>query len=149
MQEVHFASVEECLDYLPEDERRITERLRSLVFEAMPDATEKLAYNVPYYRKHANICFIWPGSVPWGKVTQKGVRFGFTQGNLLEDGEGYLDKGARKQVYWRDFYSLKDIDREKLLPLLHQAILIDAQMAMDKQKERQLKSLSGGAGRQL
>lgn len=137
MQDVHFKSVEECLDYLPEDERRITERLRSIVFEAMPDGIEKLSYNVPYYRKHGNICFIWPGSVPWGKVTQKGVRFGFTSGYLIEDPEGYLDKGTRKQVYWRDFYSLKDIVREPLLQLLHQAILIDAQIAAEKKKQRQ------------
>jgi hypothetical protein len=32
-----------------------------------------------------------------------GVRLGFTNGNLMQDETGYLDKGDRKQLLWKDF----------------------------------------------
>ncbi|MEI6410192.1 MAG: hypothetical protein WCR52_12470 [Bacteroidota bacterium] len=37
MQSVAFRSVAEMLDYLPEDQLAIVERLRELVFECMPE----------------------------------------------------------------------------------------------------------------
>ena len=77
MQNVHFESVDEFLDYLPEDELKIVQKLRDLIHQALPDCIEKLSYNVPYYKRHSNICFIWPSSIPWGNMKQEGVRLGF------------------------------------------------------------------------
>jgi hypothetical protein len=126
MQPVKFRSVDEFLEFLPADERRITEVLRSIVLEAIPGVTEKLAYNVPYYKRHKNICFIWPASVLWGKTkTYEGVRFGFTSGNLLTDEAGWLAKENRKQVYWRDFKSVQEIDVALLKSYIYEAVIID------------------------
>ena len=58
MQNVNFADVEEFLAFLPEDELKIVERLRKIVFSCIPDCVEKLNYNVPFYKMHSNICFI-------------------------------------------------------------------------------------------
>ncbi|QMU30734.1 hypothetical protein [Adhaeribacter radiodurans] len=66
-QDVAFQSVDDFLAYLPEDELQIVEFLRRLVFYCLPNCTEKLAYNVPYYWVNKSICFIWPASVKWGK----------------------------------------------------------------------------------
>lgn len=97
MQNVNFKSVDEFLSYLPDDELRVVEYLRNILFECIPNCQERLAYNVPYYQSHKNICFIWPASIKWGKkVTYKGVRLGFTNGNLLADEVNYLEKGNRK-----------------------------------------------------
>lgn len=125
MQDVSFRNIESFLDYLTEDERLITEYLRKIVFECMPECTEKLSYNVPYYKMKSNICFIWPGSISWGKVRNKGVRFGFTKGYLLTDEINYLDKANRKQVYWRDFNSIDEIDKELLKYYVFEALIID------------------------
>lgn len=126
MQNVSFKSVEEFLDFLPEDELKVTEFLRTIVFECIPDATEKLAYNVPYYKRHKNICFIWPASILWGKKkTYEGVRLGFVSGHLLTDPEAYLEKGERKFVYWKDFGSIKEIDVDLIKSFLFEATLID------------------------
>jgi len=135
MQDVRFDSVESCLDYLPPDERRITDRLRAIILDTMPDATEKLTYNVPFYRRHSNICFIWPGSVPWGQVRTHGVRLGFTQGHRLADEWGYLEAGSRKQVYVRDHFELSDIHEDKMRELLFQAVVIDEAMALRPKKK--------------
>ena len=126
MQEVSFRSVDEFLEFLPEEELKITEELRKTVFECIPEVKEKLSYNVPFYRKYATICFIWPSSVLWGKKkTYEGVRLGFAKGHLMKDTSGYLDKGDRKQVYWRDFPTIKDIEYDLVRSFLFEAALLD------------------------
>jgi hypothetical protein len=134
MQDVDFKNVDDLLAFLPEDELKIVERLRKIIFSCLPGCTGKLAYNVPFYKVHANICFIWPPSVKWGGKGHEGVRFGFTKGYLLTDEIGYLDRGTRKQVYWRDFYSMKDIEAEILRAYIFVAALVDEEVMSNKNK---------------
>lgn len=125
MQEVSFRNVHEFLDFLPEDELKITEILRTLIFECVPNVTEKLSYNVPFYKLKKNICFIWPASVLWGKKkSYTGVRLGFTLGYLLQDEIEYLDKGDRKQVYYKDFTSVSQFDREIIATFFYNSVQI-------------------------
>jgi len=127
--------VAEFLDFLPTEERAITEVLRNLVRSCLPEAEEKLAYNVPYYKMYRNICFIWPASVLWGKrQSYTGVRLGFTNGYLLQDEAGYLDKGGRKQVYWKDFTAPGQVDEELISAYLYEALIIDADLKKEKFK---------------
>ena len=126
MQNISFDTVEDFLEFLPEDELRIVNVLRMLVSECMPDAIEKLSFNVPFYKRHKTVCFIWPASVFWGsKKTYEGVRFGFANGYLMQDEIGYLNKGDRKQIYWRDFTSVSEIDVSLLRAYLFEAMMID------------------------
>ena len=53
-----FESIQEFLDFLPENERVIVDELREIVLESLGDVTEKLSYNVPYYYGNKRICFI-------------------------------------------------------------------------------------------
>jgi hypothetical protein len=141
MQNASFKSVDEFLEFLPDDELKITEYLRSLIFDCILNVTEKLSYNVPYYKRNANICFIWPASVLWGKKkTYNGVRLGFTNGYLMHDEINYLDKGDRKQVYWKDFTDIKQIDADLLKAYIYEAVEIDSQLAENK-KTKSRKSL--------
>jgi hypothetical protein len=125
MQNVKFDSIDELLEFLPEDQLKLTEFLRKLIFECVPEIEEKLSFNVPFYRRNKGIFFIWPGAVSWGKVTHEGVRFGFQQGYRIPDEIGYLDRGNRKQVYYRDFRSLQEIDVELFISYLFEAVLVD------------------------
>ena len=101
MQEVSFRTVDEFPDFLPPAELMITELLRNIIFSCMPDVAEKLSYNVPFYKRHAIICFIWPSSVKWGnKMIREGLHLGFSKGYLLPDPLNDLDRGERKQDYW-------------------------------------------------
>lgn len=136
MQNVRFSTVEELFDFLPENQLDILLPLRDIIVETIPDVTEKLSYQVPYYRRHANICFLWPGAVSWGNTTYEGVRFGFTTGYLLDDPDGFLDKGDRKQVYWHDFLSPGEIDQHVIETLLVQAVEVDEQMHVVKRSRR-------------
>ena len=135
LQNVNFKTVDDLLDYLPEDELKMVKLLRKLVLDCLPNAQEKLSYNVPFYKIHKTVCFIWPSSILWGKtISFKGVRFGFQNGNLLEDEINYLDKGTRKQVYWKDFARLTEINTDLLKAYIFEAALIDQERKNVKKK---------------
>ncbi len=126
MTKIKFRDVNELLESLPDDELKITLMLRKIVLNCLPNCTEKLSYNVPFYKIKKQICFIWPASVLWGNSkTYEGVRFGFNQGYLMKDELNYLNKGERKQVFWRDFKSVKNIEVDLLKTYLFEAAEID------------------------
>ena len=131
LQNLSFRSTEEMMDNLPTEERIIVAQLREIIFTCLPHIKEKLSYNVPYYFLQARVCFIWPASVGWGGI-QQGVLIGFCKGHLLSDAS-YLEKGKRKQVYTKTFYTTKEINRESLSQLLYEAAWIDEE---ERKKKR-------------
>lgn len=133
-QTISFDSVDAFLEFLPPHERAIVMQLREIIFACLPDATEKLSYNVPFYHRHARICFIWPGSVPWGGI-KEGVLLGFCKGHLLSD-VSELEGGSRKQVYTKTFHSTREIDREMLSRLLYEAAWIDDEDKRVKKRKK-------------
>ena len=135
MQDVNFNTIEEFLEFIPKDELKIVEALRKLIFECIPDCEEKLSYNVPYYRRHYNICYIWPPSITWDGFSHEGVHLGFNSGNLLQDEIGYLERGKRKQVFWKSFFDVREIDVKILQAYLHEAALVDQERAKAKKKK--------------
>ncbi|HTF12263.1 MAG TPA: DUF1801 domain-containing protein [Asanoa sp.] len=42
-----FASVDDYLNALPDDQQEITRQVRRTVLDALPDAGEKISYNIP------------------------------------------------------------------------------------------------------
>ena len=139
MQNVNFKSLEEFFEFIPANELKIVEALRSIVLESIPDCEEKLVFNVPFYKRHSNICYIWPPSVTWGSTAHKGVHLGFINGNLLQDEVGYLQRGKRKQVFWKSFFDVREIDVRILQTYLFEAALIDQEKAKGKLKRKKLK----------
>jgi hypothetical protein len=135
MQDVDFTTIEELLVFLPEDELKITELLRKIIFSCIPDIEEKISYNVPFYKRHSNICYIWPSSVQWGNVKNTGVQFGFNKGYLLTDEINYLEKGTRKQVYWKTFHSIKEVNVDLLKAYIFEAVLVDEEQMKKRQKK--------------
>lgn len=120
---LRFASAQELLDFLPADERTLMEQLREFIISEAPDLKERLSFNILAYKGRRDVCFIWPASVLWGgKKTYEGVRFGFSHADLLDDPSGYLERGSRKQVYWRDLVQVTKSDERMLRHLLAQAV---------------------------
>lgn len=129
---IKFQSFIEFWDFLPENERIIVDVLRQIILENLPaTCKEKLAYNVPYYYGNKRICLIWPGSIPWGGI-RSGVLLGFSQGNRLEDPEGYLNHGTNKQVYYKIFNSIDEIDETAIVSILKEAVSFDAEFRSRK-----------------
>jgi uncharacterized protein YdhG (YjbR/CyaY superfamily) len=132
-----FQDVAHCIASLPDDERIVTEYLRQLIVEHIPNCTEKLSYNVPYYHLNKSICFLWPGSVIWGnKRMYDGVRMGFTKGHLIQNDVNYFKQGKRKYVSMRDFKTVADIDIDLVKMYLFKAIEIDEKLATKALKKK-------------
>jgi len=133
MQNVSFKNVDEFLEFLPKNELLIVESLRNLVLSLLPECTEKLSYQVPFYKINKNICFIWPASVYWGKKkSYNGVLFGLTYGINLTDESNYFEKGERKQVTMKKFEKPGDIDFDILKSFIFEAALYDKQFYKKK-----------------
>ena len=124
-------TLEEVIAGLPKNERVIVQRLRVLILECLPKATEKITYGVPFYTHNRMICFIWPPSVYWEPEKQrkdlkeKGVTLGFCQGNKMSNHDGVLLVEGRKQVYCMYFKSLEEIDDAQIRSLLFEAEIVD------------------------
>ena len=136
MQNVDFSSIEECLEFLPEKEREVVDLLRDLIYDSVEGFKEKLSYNVPFYTRHYMMFFIWPSTVQWGKSKTKGVQIGFCQGYLLPDESNFLERGTRKQVYTKTFYSIEEIDIELLRSYIFDAIAADDELYRQKQAKQ-------------
>lgn len=135
-------TVEEFFFDIPKENREICERLRAIILSAA-DFEEKLHYGVPYYFRHRPVTCIWPPGV-WGGA-RRGVFIGFCRGNLLSNEQGIIEMGNRKRFGLIRFYNVKEIKEEPLLEIIHEAIMVDDEVAREKMdriknKTRKLRS---------
>ena len=123
---IKFQSFVEFWEYIPDNERIITDVLRGIILKTLPETTkEKLTYNVPFYYGRRRICLIWPASIPWGGI-KSGVLLGFCYGNKLKDADAYLTHGTNKQIFYKIYHSTEEINRIAIVRLLKEAIELDA-----------------------
>ncbi|MEP7166244.1 MAG: hypothetical protein ABI741_16195 [Ferruginibacter sp.] len=114
----------EFWEWLPENERIITDVLRGIVIDQLPkNCEEKLTNNVPYFFGKRRICMIWPASIPGGGI-KKGVLFGFS-GNRLKDHNHFLDHGKNKRIFYKIYQLPEDIDEAAIIILLKEAVEVD------------------------
>lgn len=119
-------SILHLYELLPEEQRIIVDVLRQIVAETLPSyCKEKISYNVPFFYGKKGICIIWPSAIPRGGI-KEGVLLGFWYGNRLPDAGNYLSHGTNKQIFYKIFYSVDEIDQEVIVSLLHEAISVDA-----------------------
>jgi hypothetical protein len=118
-------SVSQLYDILPENERIIVDVLRQIISENLPSyCKEKISYNVPFFYGNKGICIIWPASIPRGGI-KSGVLLGFWYGHRLSDEDNYLTHGTNKQIYYKIFQSVEEINAEAIVRLLKEAERID------------------------
>ncbi|HEY9007334.1 DUF1801 domain-containing protein [Ohtaekwangia sp.] len=124
-------TIEEMIFDLPANEKVMVKRLRMLVSECLPAATEHGYYGegIIFYRHNRLICYIWPASVALGKkktsAKRPGVALGFNQGYRMLNEDGALKAEGRKQVYVLYLESLNDIHDDQIRALLFEAGMID------------------------
>ena len=112
-------------DTMPETERIIVDVLRQIVRETLPAyCKEKLSFGVPFFYGNKGICIIWPASVPRGGI-REGVLLGFWRGKDLDDPDNYLVRGTNKQVFYKIYKSVGEIDAKPIQGLLRKAVRLD------------------------
>lgn len=118
-------SILQLYEMLPEMELMIVDVLRSLVKDTLPDyCKEKISYNVPFFYGKKGICIIWPSTIPRGGI-KDGVLLGFWYGNRLADSDNYLIHGTNKQIFYRIYTDVVQIDTNAINKLLHEAANLD------------------------
>ncbi len=110
---------------LPENERVIVDVLRHLILDHLPETCkEKISFSVPYFYGRKGICIIWPSTIPRGGI-KSGVLLGFWYGNKLKDTKKYLTHGTNKQIFYKIYHSVDEIDEKAIVRLLKEAVRID------------------------
>lgn len=118
-------SILQLYEAIPGNERIIVDVLRQLIHDHLPAyCKEKLSFNVPFFYGNKGICIIWPASIPRGGI-KKGVLLGFWHGNRLKDETGFLTSGTNKQVFYKIFNQVSEIDPAPILQLLDEALQLD------------------------
>lgn len=112
-------------ELLPENEKIITDMLRQIILETIPDyCKEKISYNVPFFYGNKGVCIIWPSTIPGGGI-KSGVLLGFWQGNKLSDKDNFLSHGSNKKVFYKIYQTPGEIKAKPIKKLLREAIRID------------------------
>ncbi len=126
MQDFKYETYVELFDSLEPEEQIIVQTLKEIIETNISDIKCKLSWNIPAFYRNKSICYIWPGSVAWGKQTFSGVQLGFNHANKMNP-NNYLERGNRKQVYWKIFHSIEEIENDYgiITELLQEANEID------------------------
>ncbi|MBC7884513.1 MAG: DUF1801 domain-containing protein [Saprospiraceae bacterium] len=107
------------------EEQIIVDVLRQIIVDVLPArCKEKISFNVPYFYGHKGICIIWPASIPRGGI-KEGVLLGFWYGNKLNDFDHFLTHGTNKQIFYRIYKSVDEIDQDAIVSLLREAVQLD------------------------
>ena len=67
---------------------------------------------------------MWPATIPRGGI-KKGVLLGFWYGNKLNDIDNYLTLGNNKQIFYKIFYDVDEINEKAIAKLLKEAVKLD------------------------
>ncbi len=96
--------------------REIVEKLRQIMREAAPDATEEIAYRIPMWRRRRVFVFLNP--------TKKDITFGFSRGREFEDRYGLL-RGVGKSSMHLKFKTAGDVKPAVVRYYIKQAVKLD------------------------
>jgi len=126
MSKIKIKSLLQLYETITEHEQIIVDVLRQIVIDSLPShCIEKISYNVPFFKGNKGICIIWPASIPRGGI-KEGVLLGFWYGHLLRDEKGYLDRGTNKQIFYKIYKTVEEIDEAAIVDLLGEALVLDA-----------------------
>ena len=118
-------SILQLYDAIPEHECIIVDVLRAIITEQLPAyCKEKISYQVPFFYGNKGICIIWPSAIPRGGI-KKGVLLGFWYGNKLTDADNYLTHGTNKQIFYKIYNDVEEINVKAVVKLLKEAVKLD------------------------
>jgi len=95
--------------------------LRELILSCSPTINEEISYGLPFYYYHGRLCYI--------NAHDDGVELGFCRGKEIKDPYGLLEPTDRNDVKSVSFKSVKNINPDKVIALIYQALLINEQKA--------------------
>jgi hypothetical protein len=120
---IKIKSISHLYEVLPESERITVDVLRQIII-AHTTCKEKISYNVPFFYANKGICIVYPAFIPRGGI-KKGVLLGFWHGHLLKDADNYLIHGTNKQIFYKIYNSVEQVNEKAIVKLLKEAVRLD------------------------
>ena len=122
---IKIRSILHLYELLNDNERLIVDILRQIITENLPaGCKEKISYNVTFFYGKKGICIIWPATIPRGGI-KKGVLLGFWYGNKLKDVDNYLTHGTNKQIFYKIYNDVEEINERAIKKILKEAVALD------------------------
>jgi len=122
---IKIKSISHLYEVLPESERITVDVLRQIIIAHTPaTCKEKISYNVPFFHGNKGICIVYPAFIPRGGI-KKGVLLGFWYGHRLRDADNYLTRGTNKQIFYKIYDSVEEVNEKAIVKLLKEAVRFD------------------------
>ncbi len=122
---IKIRSISHLYEILPEGERITVDVLRQIIIAHTPsNCQEKISYNVPFFYGNKGICIVYPAFIPRAGI-KSGVLLGFWYGNRLKDADNYLTHGTNKQIYYKIYDSVEEVNEKAIVKLLKEAVRLD------------------------
>jgi hypothetical protein len=111
----YAASVDGYIAHLPDEERVIAEILREMIYQLLPEVTEKFSFKLPFYHFHGMFCYL--------NYLKKGggIELAFCRGKDLLLAFPELELKNRSMIAGVTFQSSKDINPQFVSSLLAEA----------------------------
>ena len=114
---------------LPEPQQQIALQLRELVLGAGPGIEEVMKYGVPFFHYLGHMAYISPI-----KEYPKAIVLGLTRGAQLSNESGVLEATDRKLIRHIVCRSIEDATRERINPVIQEAVLLNELLAKNKKR---------------
>lgn len=114
----------------PEHIQPLYHKLRTIILSCADSIEEKMRYGIPFFDYYGWFCYLSPYK------KDKGVYIAFLRGFELSNEQGILEAGDRKMVKTITYTSIKDINEEVLLEIIHEALWLNEQHFKKKKSKK-------------
>jgi uncharacterized protein len=119
--------VDSYIDGLPDEQKIIVMRLRSIIHALVPAVQEKLSFKIPFYHYFGMFCYINP--------VKDGIDLGICYGKSMAADFKHLEVKGRAIVATVRLHTVKDISSRQVEEIIAAAAIAKEEMAAAKKKK--------------
>lgn len=123
-----MTDVEEYIAGFEADQKAIMEFFH-LLLKTELNLLGKIRYQIPFYYQKSWICYLNP-------LKDGRIELAFLRGNELSDVQQLLSFNGRKQVAGIAFRSMEEIPVEKIMEIIHEALLLDTKIPYKSKRKK-------------
>jgi hypothetical protein len=110
--------VDQYIENLPDDIRKITAALRKTILDSSPELIEEYKWSMPNYSYNGLVCYL--------QTAKKHVNLGFQKGNELEEMDSNkLLQGTGKTMRHIRIVKMEEIQPEAFTKLIQAALVLN------------------------
>ncbi len=123
-----MTDVEEYISGFEGEQKAMMEFFHQLLKTEL-NLLDKIRYQIPFYFRKSWICYLNP-------LKDGGIELAFLRGNELSDAQQLLTFNGRKQVAGIVFRNMAEIPVEKIMEIIHEALLLDSTVPYKSKRKK-------------